>query len=82
MRNCFDIYARESMQTTVTIDDKLYPKASDMAYPEMDEANRLVYVQAAKRLATLGRASADMLGGLADVPTSANERVLIDADSK
>ncbi|QEI07506.1 type II toxin-antitoxin system VapB family antitoxin [Pigmentiphaga aceris] len=55
------------MRTTVTIDDALYAKAIELADPQMDKADifreamqTFVRVQAAKRLAALGGAAADM----------------------
>lgn len=51
------------MRTTVTIDDALYEKALEVADPEMDRADlfreaikTFIRVQAAKRLAALGKA--------------------------
>jgi len=58
------------MRTTVTIDDELYPKALDMADPDMDKADlfreaikTFVRAQAAKRLAAPGGISP----GMADI---------------
>jgi hypothetical protein len=55
------------MQITVTIDDALYAKVLEMADPDMDKADlfrevikTFVRVQAARRLASLGRAAPDM----------------------
>lgn len=64
------------MRITVTIDDKLYEKALEMADPGMDSADlfreaieTFVRVQAARRLASLGGATPDM----ADVPRRSSE---------
>jgi Arc/MetJ family transcription regulator len=58
---------RSLTRTTVTIDDALYAKAIELADPQMDKADifreamqTFVRVQAAKRLAALGGAAADM----------------------
>ena len=55
------------MRTTVTIDDELYEKALAVADPTMDKGDlfreaikTFVRVQAAKRLAALGRKAPDM----------------------
>ncbi|RDI29163.1 VapB protein of antitoxin of type II toxin-antitoxin system [Pseudacidovorax intermedius] len=55
------------MQTKITIDDKLYEQALEMAEPGMDKSElfrvaieTFVRVQAAKRLAALGTAQPDM----------------------
>lgn len=55
------------MRTTVTIDDALYEKALEVAYPAMDKADlfreaikTFVRVQAAKRLAALGATMPEM----------------------
>lgn len=55
------------MRTTVTIDEKLYQQALDMADPGMDKAElfreaikMFVRVRAAKRLAMLGGSAPDM----------------------
>ncbi|MGO2134745.1 type II toxin-antitoxin system VapB family antitoxin [Marinobacter sp.] len=55
------------MRTTVTIDEKLYQQALDMADPGMDKAElfreaikMFVRVRAAKRLAALGGSEIDM----------------------
>ena len=55
------------MRTTVTIEDKLYQQALELADPEMDKSElfreaikTFVRVQAAKRLAHLGGASPDI----------------------
>ena len=55
------------MRTTVTIDDELYAKALELADPTMDKGDlfreavkTFVRVQAAKRLAALGGAAAQM----------------------
>lgn len=56
-----------TMRTTATIDDDLYQKALDVADPDMNKADlfreaisTFVRVQAAKRLAALGRATPTM----------------------
>ena len=66
------------MRTTVTIDDKLYNKALEVADPSMDKADlfreaikTFVRVQAAKRLIAL---SATM-PGIAEVPRRRPEPV-------
>jgi Arc/MetJ family transcription regulator len=58
---------KDTMRTTVTIDDELYEKALEMADPAMDRADlfreaikTFVRVQAAKRLAALGAAMPNM----------------------
>lgn len=55
------------MRTTVTIDDKLYERALEVADPAMDKADlfreaikTFVRVQAAKRLAALGSTMPEM----------------------
>jgi Arc/MetJ family transcription regulator len=55
------------MRTTVTIEDALYAKALELADPKMDKADifreamkTFVRVQAANRLAALGRAAPQM----------------------
>jgi len=55
------------MRTTVTIDDALYESALEVADPGMDKSDifreamkTFVRVQAAKRLAALGRTMPDM----------------------
>lgn len=55
------------MRTTVTIDEKLYQQALNMADPGMDKAElfreaikTFIRVRAAKRLAALGGATPDM----------------------
>lgn len=55
------------MRTSVTIDDKLYQQALELAEPDMDKADVFrealkvfVRVQAAKRLASLGGAALQM----------------------
>lgn len=62
------------MRTTVTIDDVLYEKALEMADTSMDKSDifreamkTFVRVQAAKRLAALGRTTPE----IQDVPRSA-----------
>lgn len=64
------------MRITVTIDDKLYEKALEMADPGMDSADlfceaikTFVRVQAARRLANLGGAAPDV----ADIPRRSGE---------
>jgi hypothetical protein len=59
------------MRTTVTIDDRLFERALEVADPDMDKADlfreaikTFVRVQAAKRLAALGGGAPDM----ADIP--------------
>ncbi|MTV40604.1 type II toxin-antitoxin system VapB family antitoxin [Duganella radicis] len=59
------------MRTTVTIDDKLYQKALEVADPSMDKADlfreavkTFVRVRAAQRLAALGGSASNM----ADIP--------------
>jgi metal-responsive CopG/Arc/MetJ family transcriptional regulator len=58
---------KDTMRTTVTIDDELYEKALELADPAMDRADlfreaikTFVRVQAAKRLAALGAAMPNM----------------------
>jgi Arc/MetJ family transcription regulator len=64
------------MRTTVTIDDQLYQRALEVADPSMDKADLFreaikvfVRTQAAKRLAALGGAQADM----PDIPRRAQD---------
>ncbi|WPB59063.1 type II toxin-antitoxin system VapB family antitoxin [Xylophilus sp. GOD-11R] len=59
------------MRTTVTIDDKLYEQALEVADPQMDKADlfreaikTFIRVHASKRLAALGGAAPE----IADVP--------------
>ena len=56
------------MRTTVTLDDKLYQKALEVADPQMDKSDlfreavkTFVRVQAAKRLAALGGTMPEIL---------------------
>lgn len=60
-RITFCITRSTSMRTTVTLDDKLYQQALELADPGMDKAelfrealNTFIRVQSAKRLAALG----------------------------
>lgn len=64
------------MRTTVTIDDALYQKALEMAYPDIDKSEifreamkTFVRVQAAKRLAALG----GMMPEMQDIPRHREE---------
>ena len=71
MQNNIIIDPGSRMRTTVTIEDELYDKALEVADPTMDKADlfreairTFVRVQAAKRLAALGRTAPEM----AEVP--------------
>ena len=65
------------MRTTVTIEDSLYEKASELADPQLERADifreamkAFVRVQAAKRLAALGGAMPEMK----DIPRRGSEQ--------